>query len=238
MAEKYSVPPIIECVVEFRFSSPTTFDAIKKRETKLKRHYPDVTSSNFSVTANITDKGVSGTHDLVGLKFATFDQLQVMSVNVDLLTVAQLAPYPGWDVFRERVKRDLALYFDQFGRRQISRIGVRYINRIDVDASTAHVEQYLNVYPTLPLRETLGVSFALQSTHRLSDQRYFVTLQSATVESPVPKMLSFLLDIDLFRTDDLPSRDEQIFELLEEMRTLKNSIFESSITDAARKLFK
>ncbi|MCV9942972.1 TIGR04255 family protein [Rhizobium sp. BT-175] len=236
MAEKYRVPPITESVVEFRFSTPVSFEAIEKREPKLKRNYPNVVS-NIEVKANFSKSGMSGSQNPIGKKFTTRDQLQVMVVNADLLAIGQLAPYPGWDEFRERVKRDYLAHVEQFGRRQISRIGMRYINRIDVEAQTAEVQDYLNVYPTTPIKADGGMTFALQATQQLPNSKYGVTLQSASVEPPVPRNLSFLLDIDVFRAVDIPSRDDHILELLEEMRIIKNSIFESSVTDQARKLF-
>ncbi|WP_411196496.1 TIGR04255 family protein [Rhizobium sp.] len=236
MAEKYRVPPITESVVEFRFSSPIAFEAIEKREAKLKRHYPNVVS-NIEVKANITRSGMSGSQNPIGKKFTTGDQLQIMVVNADLLAIGQLAPYPGWETFRERIKRDFSAYVELFGRRQISRIGIRYINRIDIEAPAAKVRDYLNFYPTTPLEDLPEMNFALQVTQQLPDSRFGVTLQTASVEPPIPKNISFLLDIDLFRTVDIPNRDDHIFELLEEMRITKNSVFESLVTDKARKLF-
>ncbi|MBB4276600.1 TIGR04255 family protein [Rhizobium mongolense] len=238
MTAGYRSPPIVESVLEFRFASPLDFETIEKRTDKLKRYYPHRVTQAVEFNAEMSDRGISGSRHPVGLRFTTPDELQVMMVNVQALAIAQLAPYPGWDAFRERIKRDIERYIDSFGRRPISRIGMRYINRIDAPAQAVNVEDYLRVFPSIPhLGGSIGKTFALQVTHQLPDHRFDVTLQSATVDSPVPNNLSFLLDIDLFTTVDIPTRDDQIFKLLDEMRVVKNSIFESSITDSARKLF-
>jgi uncharacterized protein (TIGR04255 family) len=45
------------------------------------------------------------------------------------------------------------------------------------------------------------------------------------------------LDIDLFRTENIPGREQDLWECIESVRELKNSIFETCITDASRRLF-
>jgi uncharacterized protein (TIGR04255 family) len=172
------------------------------------------------------------------VRLSTKDELHVLLLNKNSVATSQLAPYPGWETFSQRVMRDLELFFDAFGNRELTRIGMRYINRIDVLLERADVSDYLNVWPLIPeIGTTIGHSYALQSTRELVGKNMAVTLQSATVDSPVPKAISFALDIDLFRTVDVPRRPEMIMHVLTSMRDAKNMIFEASITDKARELF-
>ena len=45
-----------------------------------------------------------------------------------------------------------------------------------------------------------------------------------------------VLDIDIFRTEDLPGNEAQLWELLEQLRQAKNMVFEACITDQTRRL--
>jgi len=57
--------------------------------------------------------------------------------------------------------------------------------------------------------------------------------------SPAPLInhVSMVLDIDVFRTDQIPGRDADLWDCIDTVRSLKNAIFEACITDEARKLF-
>ncbi len=237
MAESYRVPPVVECVIEIKFQDPIAFDAIEKKRSRFERHYPRH-DLNVDIQAHISLEQNSITQSPSGIRFRSDDELQILMIQTSGFAAAQLAPYPGWEAFRKRFDRDYELHQEQFGRHSISRIGVRFINRIDIPASEVSIQDYLNIFPVAPpLGASLGLAFALETTRQLEDRRYLTTLRTSTVASPVPQMLSFLLDIDLFREVELPQRHDHLMVLLDEMRDIKNYIFESSITPTTRKLF-
>jgi len=64
-----------------------------------------------------------------------------------------------------------------------------------------------------------------------------VIVNASTIPSPLIDHASLLLDIDLFREQALPQKDEDIWELFGLLRRQKNVLFESFITDRARELF-
>lgn len=238
IAMDYKRPPITECVVEFRFSDQLEFEAIQKRVDKFKRFYPNEIQ-NLEFTGEFSDQGFKGSQQFVGVRLSTSDELQILMINRTNFIVSQLAPYTGWEEFSRRVRRDVEMFIDHFGRRTFDRVGMRYINRIDIPLEKISVETYLNIYPKVPSLpgEAVSNAFALTTTQTLADRRLGVTLQSASTESPVPKALSFVLDIDVFKDVEIPKRTDQIVELLETMRATKNEVFEASITPETRELF-
>jgi uncharacterized protein (TIGR04255 family) len=237
MVQLYKAPPILEAVVEFRFSESVNEEDISKKLNKFKRNYSEHTN-NIEVSTEMSVNGVSSQHKKIGYRCKTPDQLQIMIVNVNLVSISQLAPYPGWSEFCARVMRDLDTNFEVLGRRKISRIGMRYINRIDVPDRLAKVSDYLNIYPVMPDIGRVGEGqFAIQTTQQLEGGRFGVTIQSASVPSPVPQSTSFLLDIDISTTLDIPSKSDHICNLLNEMRISKNSMFEALIKESSRGLF-
>jgi len=239
MSENYQTPPIIEAVVEFRFAEPISFETIVKKADRIKRLYPQETQT-YEFSGEFSERGWSGTQTVVGLRLTTKNDLEIVLVNLQNYIIARLAPYVGWEEFKARVIRDYGILSESYGRRSIARIGVRYINRIDVPTTPTDVDRYLTVFPSVPsFGQTYAKGFALQSTFEYSDPRFTVTLQSATVDAPpVPGTNALLLDIDVACTVDIPTRDDQILQLLDDMRAIKNSVFEAAITDEARKLFR
>jgi uncharacterized protein (TIGR04255 family) len=49
--------------------------------------------------------------------------------------------------------------------------------------------------------------------------------------------MSLLLDVDVFRTEDFPFNDGELWSVIDQARGIKNAIFESCINDEARRLF-
>ena len=88
----------------------------------------------------------------------------------DTFICSRLAPYTGWDDFFARTVRAWEVWRKSAGHTVLSRIGVRYVNRIDVPvANTALVrpEDVLNVFPKSP--EDLGAplsAYAMEAIGR------------------------------------------------------------------------
>jgi uncharacterized protein (TIGR04255 family) len=64
-----------------------------------------------------------------------------------------------------------------------------------------------------------------------------VIVNTATAPSPLIDHVSLLLDMDLFKDQNLPQKDDELWDLLAAYRKQKNMLFEAFITDRARGLF-
>ena len=72
----------------------------------------------------------------------------------------------------------------------------------------------------------------------MPDIRGACIINQTIIEPPVkPNTVALVLDIDVFRAEDLPATEAQLWEQLEQLRHAKNFVFESCITDEARRLF-
>jgi uncharacterized protein (TIGR04255 family) len=157
-----------------------------------------------------------------------------------MLVCSQLAPYPGWDTFFERFRRDWGVWKRTLGYRKITRIGVRYINRIDIPATEPVVEHehYLNVYPHVPSIFPTLISYNLVAQSYLPDIECALTLNSSSTPSPLLGHAAFIVDQDIFKEGDLPQSDDAIYAFLNRIRDKKNEVFEACIKPRARELFK
>jgi uncharacterized protein (TIGR04255 family) len=157
------------------------------------------------------------------------------------LTVARLAPYPGWLEFEGRVQNIWKIWRKHAGAHQMARIGVRFVNRIDIPSDGATpiaVESYLNFNVRSPANNLPPMAnFQIQSSYASPDTGFTITLNSAPVPSPLVNHLSIVLDIDIGIQIGTIISDSEMWQKLQEMRKLKNQIFEDCITDQARKLF-
>ena len=77
----------------------------------------------------------------------------------------------------------------------------------------------------------------MQAVLRIEDIGCKLTLNSAVVPAPILDHASFIIDQDIAKEVDLPQSDNDIYELLNEIRVRKNNVFEACISDRARELF-
>jgi uncharacterized protein (TIGR04255 family) len=240
----YPKAPITEAVIEIKFKTALDASDIDKVRERLASAYPqhqNVQSFNVAVQLleNQPDAPTTKIERTAGHRLASVDMTELLLLWESAFVISQLAPYPGWDSFLRRFVRDWAVWKRIMGYREVSRVGVRYINRIDIPATGPVVphEAFLNVYPKLPEILSVVNAYAVQAVMGLEDIRCKLTLNSAAVDSPILGHSSFLFDQDIAREVDPPQSDEAIIDLLNKIRVQKNKVFEACITDRARELF-
>lgn len=241
----YVRPPILEAVIGITFSQPLGDKTLDAADRRIGKHYlvhEDVKNTSFSMSLNVgaDRKLIASPADSIlvsGHKRMNPSMDELVVLMPDSITVSQLAPYQGWNHFLTRFKRDFHGYMGRQKAREISRIGVRYINRIDIPISGDIVqhEQYLNFYPRVA--DSLGdiVGYGMQVSFAARSIGGNVTLRSGPVASPTLGHASFMLDVDVYKTSDLPMGEAALYDLLGKMRSEKNHAFEECITARARK---
>jgi len=239
-ARQYRFPPITEAVVEFRFASPISRDEQDQISSKSAKYYPnlsEISNRHFHIEV---DKGTAEvTETTTNLRRTNADENEIFLITPQSFNISQLPLYEGWVAFRQRFQRDWEIAKSILGYRKLERLGIRFINRLDFpfEDDLVHPAKYLNVYINHPTQYGVMQSSAIQTRYFVEDLNANMTIQSATVESPLPKHLGILLDIDIGREDDVPQKDDDIFTYFEQVRLFKNQVFEASITDATRERF-
>lgn len=239
----YPKDPINEAVIQIATDVQASQDSLSKIASHFKDEYPHqepLTTVDFMI--DTTGGAAQMRQEMRGYRLTSISNPDVLVVQPGGVVAARLAPYTDWEQLLGATKKVWAQWRRTGNSSSISRLGVRYINRIDVPIESAvnlDLSVYLNFSPNVPKFSTKSIaSFLVQATVPTEKENWSVSLTS-TVSNPPPLIntISILLDIDLFRTAQIPGRDEDLWECIESVRALKNSIFESCITDATRKLF-
>jgi uncharacterized protein (TIGR04255 family) len=169
------------------------------------------------------------------------DEQELVILTPISIVVSQLAPYCGWDLFFKRFQRDWLLWLSVIGRQKVVRIGLRYINRIDIPAGgQAVVTQgdYIKIGVQGPTSFGPTINYAVQAIYNAPSGAGKAIINTSVIPLViVPNFVSFNIDIDVGRDNEAPQSDKAIFECLNQMRDDKNFLFEEMITDKARELF-
>jgi uncharacterized protein (TIGR04255 family) len=241
--EHYNKPPIVEAVIDLRVVPPANAKVHDKIVRRLKQTHPHFkTIQETSVSVDTSTGSVTVDKQPMGCRLSTEDEADVVLVRAASLTIARLAPYKCWENLRDRARQAWQIWTDCKGPGSVSRIGVRYINRIDIPVERNQgikLEDYLSFYPRIPdpLDNTLH-SYLTQATIATAEPYWNAKISSTLIKpAPLVNHISLLLDIDLFRTECIKIAEEDLWVLLEKARDIKNMIFESSVTEESRRLF-
>lgn len=236
----YRRAPIVEAVVAFDFQSPVSFGDIKKATLSLPRGYANrLEDFSFQAKFDLEKNTVEQSREPSGFRLTSGDQTEILVLSPQRVIVSKLAPYPGWDKFVDRVQRDWEWIREKLGVRALSRVGVRFINRIDVPSGIPPFE-FTTIGISLPglVYQSLN-QYSLQTSLIVDDERGIsLSVNSGTVLSPVPNHYAILIDLDVGVAKNVPMRLDSLWQLLSTMRGIKNDAFEALITDRSRDIFR
>jgi uncharacterized protein (TIGR04255 family) len=238
----YTRAPLTEAVLDIAL---VTRDGLTAEELSaifpdMELRYPHRTEIKF-VTAMIefspTTIPAPSMPMLLGYRFQSPDSKDHVQVRINGFTVNRLAPYTGWEHFAKEARELWGLYRTIAQPQSIGRVALRYINRIDIPKPTISLADYFHTYPAVPDGLPSPVKgFFLQTTLGFDDIKSAVTITQTHAQSNVADTSSIILDIDLFRIEDIPVDEESLWRVFDELRSKKNRIFEECITDKTREL--
>lgn len=231
---RYAKPPIIEAVIDFQFSEPIPEKIRDKLARELKSAFPNRLLEKEINLSVVSDSQVDLDHQPSGLKLLSEDNLDIILIRQKNLANARLAPYQGWEVLRDRTVSVWRKASKFLTLQSISRIGVRFINRLDIPAESVRVADWATIDLKTPLGSKIN-EFGMRVVSR--DGASGSILIFGSTKSPLLHHNSFMLDIDVFVENEIPKRETEVWQLVEELREKKNLLFEHSITEGTRRLF-
>jgi uncharacterized protein (TIGR04255 family) len=249
--DRYAKPPIAEAIIDFRTRSATS-DLAKLGELR------DAIASTFplvspiqSVTLNIMppqgEPMPSYNQQIVGYRLASSDNTRVIQIQQQGFTYSYLNPYTSWERFAQEAQEYWEIYREICEPGNIVRVATRFINNIAIDddgsGKTIELEDYFTFYPEFPKSinpDITGVFMQIrQQIPSVPNANATLSFTNTVVDAhtPTPR-LAFVLDFDLAVEGVWAANGNDAWQVLAEFRTVKNTYFESSITDKCRRLFK
>ncbi len=240
----YARPPIVEAVLELRFTSVADvgLDRLGSALAGEDDYRPPEPAIDREALLMLSDEAVDSSiqRETRGLMYRSADERRIVRVFPTYLTLSELAPYTGWEGFSMEALRLWAKYREVVEPKQLVRVGVRYINRLEFPGETARLDDYLHTFPQVSADVSAPiVRFLMNTNHILPERRASVNLNLASVEPSRPGVISILLDIDAYRDGTFSieaSSIEDIPSILQELRQVKNLFFEASITNRVREM--
>jgi len=239
----YQKAPITEAIIDLRVepTSGLSFDTLESIGDGEKDLYPNrkplLMGTGYLQWGEQVSAAASSSP--LGTRFASTDGKVIWLARFDGFTISRLAPYDRWESFRDEARRLWNIYRDRIQSFSIKRIAVRYINRFDIPCDRLKLKDYFRTYPEVSPElpdELAGLLLHLRIPQR--DLLGEVLINQAIIPPTTDSVRSVVLDLDLYRAESVPSDEEPLWKLFEDLHDRKNELFEACITDRARELIR
>jgi uncharacterized protein (TIGR04255 family) len=243
--------PITEGLVDIRVKLPPNRDLSdldSKYYSKVSENYPQ-RRERLRIEAEFDLKkgeAVRRTKFVDGYMYTSKDGKQIVQARLDGFTFSRLKPYQSWERLHEDSHPLWDLYVKVASPEVVTRVALRYINRLDIPLPIRDFSDYLNAPPTIPpgLHQELSrfltriliydpnfdaSAIITQSLEPLRDTTLEILRDTKTV--PI------ILDIDVFKEVEFSMADERTWNIISRLRDLKNKIFFESVTEKALELW-
>lgn len=242
MGRRYKNSPIVEALCEFRFEPDSPWDLAipglvyeKVRDIFPKRRQARQVAVGTSAGPEIGEPQVQIMNRMQLLRD---DEKAFVQVGPHLLAVNHLKPYSSWQEFVTLIKRGFSAYCDVAAPKSIHRIGLRYINRIEVLARRIELEDYFEfrpfVGPNLPQEHgpfIVGIQVPYEGS------RDILKIELATASTKTPDNAAVILNLDYYLVKPGEVKLDYVFEWVGFAHNRVEDAFEACITDRVRQMF-
>ena len=241
---KINNSPIVESVIGVMVKFETIDYKIISNfiENQLKQHFLNNSqkiSSNVPIQDNnitIFDENMDYTKYITGIRIgiendSIFFFIQNSGISVSIVGSKK---YQNWDYLYNIFAPVYHLYIQVLNPMFISRIGTRYINDIYINEINPNYSDYFTIYPKM-YDDEYCCNFEINSSRTIQN-KYMAIIKQLKVPAINLDVSRIIIDIDVY----LACNMEISYDIKDElytMRSIKNDIFNKSITDKTIKLF-
>ena len=252
-SQRYKKPPIDEALCDFQFSPGLEWDPTMpgRIHERLKGFYKEKPRSQQLVEAQGQGVGAEGGPGITFQQRVMNQRVQLLaeqgtkiaSLGESQLTVHMLTPYAGWEHFRPMIIDAFDAYRGVAEPEGVTRIGLRYINRIVIPGEAEpDLAEYFTIPPKFPNVDPniKRVSFFNRKEAEYADLPIRIVVTFAQIETPATERDShqYLLDLDIIwirKEEPLPL--DHAIGLVDDMKDRHRRVFESLIEQKARDIF-
>lgn len=244
---EYKNSPIREAVCEFRFSKDTEWN--KDLPSKLY----DIVKSEFPIKeirkehrlevkfeAKPQKKGVRNPKIEHSDRFLFLDKERkfIIQIAPKMISVNALKPYPSWKIFNEKIGYAYNKINELTDVRGIERIGLIYVNKIDVPEKLSDLKDYFRFYPQMPENLNLNVgNFNLGCDFTFDGGNDMCRVQLGRAIPEKKDGMAFLLSTDYFTAKPGSISPGDALSWTQNAHDEIKKIFKGCITEKMESLF-
>jgi uncharacterized protein (TIGR04255 family) len=240
---RLSKAPITEALIDIRVKLAPDFDIGRFDEISaaVRHEYParqEQRVSHLQFQMGPEENRVDQQTKINGYRYLSSDKKQIFQVRIDGFTFNRLAPYADFERLRSEAQALWRHYKKAVTPVSITRVALRYINRLNIPFPIGDFADYLTAPPLVPEGLPQGVSGFLT---RVVIHESYIGANAVITQALEPAVggdaVPIILDIDTFIDRPEGLEEGQVWEVLEKLRHFKNRIFFRSITLKLKEMY-
>jgi uncharacterized protein (TIGR04255 family) len=246
--ETFPNAPIQEALIDIFATLPSTvsLDALARYHEDVRERFPirrerSTWTQEFTVQPGQQAQFAIQPQAINGYLYVSEADGKIVQVRMDGFTFNKLRPYTDWRTFVAEAKELWDRYRTIATPANVTKIALRYINRIELPLPIAEFRDYCLLFPEFPPKIPQSLAaFFLRFVTPIAEVPGAVTSTTLTFEPPGGKAtLPLILDIHTAQEFEVmdPASD-LMWSKMESLRTVKNDIFFESLTNKAKILFR
>ena len=233
--QKYTNPPIKEAVFDWQIRGDSFNESLFNEFLKKSEKY---TPHGNLQNVNIDAKTLTQNIDIVGYKGISQDQKQIILFKKYGFSFSRLEIYNGWEENYKEALRLWNIYCEVMKPQAITRVATRFVNRFQIPNIFSEASMYFNTYIQYdrnisPAWNQMSYRLLLLHDNGIKSHTVFDNNINPSIQN-----VDVILDIDVFSDSSLQADTSGLENIFNQLRQIKNEIFEKSITDEIRKLIK
>ncbi len=248
-AETFPNAPIREALIDIHVTLPTeaTLEVLAEYHRPLVERFPQrreraVWMGEFRMDSSANPPAENPSKRIDGYLHVSDSDGKIVQTRQDGFTFNKLRPYSDWGTFNREARELWERYLVLAKPLYVTRLGLRYINRIEVPLPFDDFREFCPLFPDLPdgVPQSLN-EFFMRFVAPLPDAPNAISAITTTFEIPASgeTKLPLILDIEISECfESFAPETDKIWNKLELFRQAKNKIFFASVTEAAKKLFR
>lgn len=235
-------PPIREALIDIQLANelPLPFAELLQNKTMAgyEKKQP-VKVGQVRVDLGLEAMQTQGTQELFGWRFEPPDGSRVVQLRRNGVGVSVIKSYRDWQNIKATAREIWERYIEWADRPAVNRLATRYINVLELPLAHIDFDDYLTGAPRIPEGLPQMLNYFLERLEIPFDPPVIAIVTQA-LEPPTQTHVPVILDIDVQASlaEPLPSDSPKIWNILDQLRTIKNSVFFSWVTERALEPYK
>lgn len=236
--------PIKEALIDLRVALPSdqelshldaVHDQIRDRFPIKKTIHEGRFGVTFDFKAGVPPETIAS-HLSLGFRYESADGRRVAQFRLNGFTYSRLAPYTKWEEMCDEARELWGVFVKVASPLRVTRVATRVINIIPIPLPFDDFEEYLTAPPRIPGNLPQGLSGYLTRIVLPNSSINAAAIITQAFEGVANGHAPVVLDIDVFTDRDFDVSGDVYWEVLENLRVFKNSIFFESITEKTAEL--
>ncbi|MBI4833754.1 MAG: TIGR04255 family protein [Planctomycetes bacterium] len=239
--------PIVEALLDIRVDLPKEVDlkTLLPFHDEIKKDFPAKKEQfswqvDFKMGPGKLPESQQPKGGTIGYLFNSADGKKIVQATQNGFTFNMLKPYTDWKSFSAEAKALWQKYIKIAKPVKVSRIALRYINRIEIPFPFNAFKEYILTIPEIAQGIPNGLSEFLMRLVIPMPEMETTAIITETIDKMDNKTtkLPLIFDIDVYKMKPFEPSSDNIWTEMEHLHKFKNDIFFNSLTDKTKELFK